>query len=208
MNPRKKESKKWTTLPPELTKQIQAVFVENFSSDLEGKSLKVEGRVYPTEILLRVGINNKGELRFHNFEVSVDHSQEKQDAVQKINIAVDAIASLVAEYFENDEESELPLTWHEYPFQKTKIWLQYSSTNSDLEAEANKLLGLETDNSMLVEALDALEEMDVQEVDSDEELSEDDDEDDVDTTKPKIFKVSSEDSENVAPKKKKKEEMH
>lgn len=207
MNPRKKESKKWSALPPELIKQIKDVFEENFSPDLEGKTLKVEGRIYPTEILLRIGINTKGELRYHNFEVSVDHSQEKQDTVQKINIAVDAIASLMADYFENDEEHELPLSWHSYPFEKHTIWLQYTSTNSDLEAQANKLLGIEDDASLLVEALDALEEMQIQEGEPEDFEESTEDDEDIDTSKPKIFKVSADQSDGT-PKKKKKEDMH
>lgn len=213
MNPRKKESKKWSTLPPELAAQIKKVFDESFKSHLVGKTLKVEGRIYPSEVLMRVGINNKGELRYNNFEVSLDHSPEKQNTVQQIHVAVDAIASLMADYFENEEEHEMPLVWAEYPFDNQKIWLQYSSVNPDLEAEANKLLGLDEEALLNEEDdIDAelahLEESEFEEVDmpEGEDLEVDEDED-IDTSRPKIFRVPT-DNPNDTLKKKKKEDMH
>ena len=196
MNPRKKESKKWTGIPAELAKQIKTVFEESFSSHLTGKTLKVEGRIYPTEILMRIGINSKGELRFQNFEVSIDHSAEKQDTVQKITISVDAIASLMVDYFEKEEEHEMPFVWQEYPFEGLQLWLQYSSTNTELEAAANKLLGVEDESKLLIETKDELEALDIPE---DEEI---------DTSKPKIFRVPTNNPNDTLNKKKKKEDMH
>ena len=196
MNPRKKESKKWSQIPPELAKQIKTVFEENFKTQLTGKSLKVEGRIYPTEILMRIGINVKGELRFQNFEVSVDHSSEKQNTVSQIHIAVDAIASLMLEYFDNGEDHEMPYTWQEYPFEKQTIWLQYSSENSDLEAEADKLLGLTDEDSMLNETEEDLEALGLL------------DDEEIDTSRPKIFRVPTDNENDTLKKKKKKEDMH
>lgn len=164
MNPRKKESKKWTKLPTDLLNQIKNVFEQNFKTQLEGKKLTVEGRIYPNEIVLRVGFQRKGELRFHNFEVSLDHSKEKDNAIVQIHIGVDAIASLMMDYFDNEEDHEMPLSWSEYPFEKQTIWLQYSSANSELEAEADKLLGI--DDSLLTEA---------------------EEDDDIDMSQPQIF---------------------
>jgi hypothetical protein len=214
MNPRKKESKKWSALPPDLAVQIKKVFEENFKAHLVGKTLKVEGRIYPTEVMMRVGINNKGELRYNNFEVSLDHSVAKENTVQQIHVAVDAIASLMADYFENEEEHEMPLVWAEYPFYNQKLWLQYSSVNPDLEAEANKLLGLDeaallNEDETIDAELENLEETEFEEVDMPEgeddiEIGEDED---IDTSRPKIFRVPT-DNPNDSLKKKKKEDMH
>jgi hypothetical protein len=178
MNPRKKESKKWTQLPADFSKQIKTVFEENFKAQLQGKKLTVEGRIYPAEIMLRVGFQEKGEIRYHNFEVSLDHSKEKQNTISQIHLGVDAIASLMADYFENQEDHEMPLAWQEYPFQNQTLWLQYTSENSDLEAEANKLLGIEK-GSLLNDA-------------------EEEDDEDIDMSQPQIFGGG----------KKKKDEMH
>ncbi|MGZ3692323.1 MAG: hypothetical protein ACXVAX_12525 [Pseudobdellovibrio sp.] len=197
MNPRKKESKKWSPIPGELSKQIKAVFEENFKTQLSGKTLNVEGRIYPTEIIMRIGINNKGELRFNNFEVSVDHSTKAQNTITQIHLAVDAIASLIFDYFENNEDHEIPLVWQEYPFEKQSIWLQYSSENPNLEAEADKLLGLEpNDDSLLKETEEDLEAYGLL------------DDEEIDTSKPKIFRVPTNNENDTLKKKKKKEDMH
>ncbi len=195
MNPRKKESKKWTKLPADFANQIKTVFEQNFKPHLQGKKLTVEGRIYPSEIVLRVGINQKGELRFNNFEVSLDHSKEQQNAIAQIHIGVDAVASLMVDYFENEEEHEMPLIWQKYPFDKQTIWLQYSSENSDLEAEANKLLGLSAEDALLAET-----EAEMQALGLNEEEQGSTEEENIDMSKPQIF--------SGAKKKKKKDEMH
>lgn len=209
MNPRKKQSKKWTNIPPEFLNQIKTVFEENFQGQLTNKTLKVTGRIYPTEILLRVGVNNKGELRYNNFEVSLDHSQDKQDTVAQIHIAVDALGSLLFEYFENQEDHEIPYTWQQQPFENQTIWLQYTSENPDLESEANKLLGIDEDTLLHDEPeldLDGVEDEEKAELAAHDQADQghDHDDDDEETTdisaldlkNPQIFK------------KKKKEDMH
>lgn len=196
MKARKKESKKWSQLPPELSKQIKEVFEENFKAQLVGKTLSVEGRIYPTEILMRLGINSKGELRFQNFEVSVDHSPEKQNTLPQIHLAVDVIASILFDYFENNEEHDIPYVWQEFPFEKEKIWLQSNTENTSLEAEADKLLGLEPNDDTLLKETE--EDMEAYGLLDDEA---------VDTSKPKIFRVPT-NNENDTKKKKKKEDMH
>jgi hypothetical protein len=195
MNPRKKESKKWTKLPLDFSNQIKTVFEQNFKPHLEGKKLTVEGRIYPSEIVLRIGINQKGELRYHNFEVSLNHSKDKQDAISQIHIGVDAIASLMVDYFDQEEEHEMPLVWQEYPFEKQTIWLQYTSENSDLEAEANRLLGLAEDEALLTDE-EKVEFADEIGVEAEEGTT---DEEDVDMSRPQIFGGSQ---------KKKKENLH
>ncbi len=71
----------------------------------------------------------------------MNYSREKADAVDRIHNCIDAAASMMAEYYENDGEVDFPRTWQEYDFNKQKLFLQYSTENSDLEAQANALLG-------------------------------------------------------------------
>ncbi|MFS4460002.1 hypothetical protein [Bdellovibrio sp. HCB2-146] len=199
MNPRLKSSKKWTAFPKEYSEQIQTVFTENFAEHFDDAELIVEGRIYQQEILLRVGFHQKGRLAQANFEVSMDYSQDKQDAVARIHNCIDAAASMMMEYFENDGDVDFPYTWKEFPFQGQKLYLQYSTENSNLEAEANRLLGLE-EGAMILE--DAEDEDALSRAEQDEELSpprddededfgddyEEDDEDDEDEDKgPRMF---------------------
>lgn len=220
MEPRKKDSKKWTSLPPDFSAQIKTVFEENFREYLKNKSLKVDGRIYPSEIILRVGINENGRLKYENFEISLDHSADKQDTLPKIHLAVDAVASLLMDYFEraksetesdsdvaseNDSDRDadsdfssmdLPYTWKQMDFEKEKIWFQFTTENPDLEAEANKILGLDEDTMLH------------------DDDSTDDDGNDVDnvvldSTTPKMFGGRSSADRSTEPgRKKKKEDMH
>lgn len=153
MQPRLKTSKKWTAFPKEYVEQIQTVFHKNFSAQLTGKKLIIEGRIYPSEILLRVGISEKGHLRQANFEVSMDYGAKEKDAIERIHNCIDAAASMMMDYFEpkSEGEVEFPRTWQEYPFQGKKLFLQFTTENSDLEAQANALLGEDTDALVLEE---------------------------------------------------------
>ncbi|UXR63463.1 hypothetical protein EZJ49_10285 [Bdellovibrio bacteriovorus] len=203
MNPRLKSSKKWTAFPKEYSEQILGVFKENFAQYLGDAELIVEGRIYQEEIALRVGYLEEGRLAQANFEVSMNYSQEQQDAITRIHNCVDAAASMMMEYLENDGEVDFPYTWKEVPFQGKKIYLRFSTENSSLEAEANKLLGLNEDEMLHDEEQvdeDALsraeqsEELSPPRDDEDytEEESEDTDEDDSGDNKgPKMFSGKS-----------------
>ena len=153
MNPRLKTSKKWTTFPKEYVKQIEQVFKANFKKDLKESKLVVEGRIYPEEILLRVGVLEKGRLAQSNFEVSIGHFKDKSAAIEQIYVCIDAAASMMTEYFQNQDDEEgidFPRHWTEYEFNKQKVYLQFTTENSDLEKEANKLLGV-ADDSLVVD---------------------------------------------------------
>lgn len=145
MVPRLKSSKKWTNFPKEYSDQIQAVFKENFAQYLEDAELIIEGRIYSEEITLRVGYHQKGRLVQANFETSMNYSQDEQDAVSRIHNCVDAAASMMMEYFDQDGDVDFPYTWKEFPFQGKKLYLRFSSENSELEAEADRLLGIDRD---------------------------------------------------------------
>lgn len=176
MNPRLKSSKKWTGFPKEYSEQIQAVFKENFAQYLDEGDLIIEGRIYQEEILLRVGYLEKGRLAQANFEVSMNYSQDEQDAVKRIHNCVDAAASMMMEYLENDGEVDFPYTWKEFPFQGKKIYLQFTTENTSLEEQANKLLGL--DEESLVHDEDETDEDALSRAEQSEELSPPRDEDD------------------------------
>lgn len=211
MNPRLKSSKKWTSFPKEYSDQIQAVFTENFAQYLDDAELIIEGRIYQEEIMLRVGYHEKGRLAQANFEVSMNYSQEEQDAVQRIHNCVDAAASMMMEYLENDGEVDFPYVWKEYPFGTKKLFLQFSTENSSLEAEADKLLGLD-EGSMVhdeEESEDALAR-----AEQSEELSPPRDEDDEEFSEAEDEEDDSDDETDKGPRmfggkaKKKKDDLH
>ena len=141
MNPRLKTSKKSTAFPKEYSSQIETVFQETFAGHLKNSKLIVEGRIYTEEILLRVGVLEKGRLSQANFEVSMNYSPQKKDAVERIHDCIDAAASMMADYFEAGGEVEFPRTWQAVDFNKQTLYLQFTTVNTDLEAQADALLG-------------------------------------------------------------------
>ncbi|MFN7454352.1 MAG: hypothetical protein ACK5RO_06790 [Pseudobdellovibrionaceae bacterium] len=185
MKPRLKTSRKWTAFPEEYRTQIEDVFRQEFSQMLGDSKLIVDGRIYPEEIVLRVGFLEKGRIAQNNFEASASYKAEGNDAMDNMANCIDAVASMMSDFFQAGEEGiEFPLSWQEYEFEGRKIWLQFSTENSDLEKEADRLLGV--DETSLVKEEDESEDLYEQEPD---ELKE-----------PSMFSGKT--------KKKKKEDMH
>lgn len=208
MNPRLKTSKKWTAFPKEYLSQIEEVFSQGFKEKLQGGNLIVEGRIYTEEIVLRVGFLEKGRLKQANFEVSCLLNPKVKDAVERIYDCIDAAASMMAEYFESEGEAEFPFVWKEYQFNDRPVFLQFSTVNSNLESEADKLLGVAAEDLVVEEvpedaedALDRAEEvLPSYDVDDGVDYEEDEDEDgDDEVSGPTMFSGKG---------KKKKENLH
>ncbi len=151
MDPRKKTSrgKKSTSLPKEFVDNVTDLFAKTFKKELKGRTIIVEGRIYPDEILLSVGFKeSETTLRQTNFEASIDHAN--QHVIKKLGICVDAISSMMEQYLSAGEDLDLPRAWTSFPFDRETIYLQSSGRNSALEAEANKMLGHERGDELII----------------------------------------------------------
>lgn len=158
MKPRLNSSTKWTHFPLEFTQQIEDVFKQGFAEILKDGKLIVEGRIYPAEITLRVGYIESGRLKQANFEISSDLPPGEDKTLETIHLCVDAAGSMMAEYVEADGEVEFPYLWTECDFNGSRLYMQYSTENSDLEAEANRLLGISENDSMVAGQIDETDE--------------------------------------------------
>lgn len=194
MNPRLSSSKTWTNFPPEFLEQVQELVAETFEDGLvDGASLALEGRIYPEEILFRLGIKVEGQLRQSNFEASAQYDPNAQNAKQIMHHCIEAAAAMMAEYLDLEDDSDFPRQWTEFRFEGTLLFLQYSTTNTDLETQANQLLGLK-ENELVYEqdsqdALDyVIEERLTVETDTEEEedLNFEGDSSDEDSDNPKL----------------------
>jgi hypothetical protein len=70
---------------------------------------------------------------------------EQSTLMDRLFSCIDIIGSLMEEYFAAQEDIEavdIPLYWKDYEFEGETIYLQYSTVNTKLEEEANRLLGL------------------------------------------------------------------
>lgn len=146
MQARKNTSKKWTGFPEEFLQQVEEIFRQNFAKKIGESKLVVEGRIYAEEIVLRVGIREKGRLKQSNFEVSIDYKSSDPNSLDRIHDLVDVAASMMADYFEKGEELDFPYQWKEFPFNGKPVFLQFSTENSELESQADAILGLREDS--------------------------------------------------------------
>jgi hypothetical protein len=170
MNPRLTSSKTWTHFPEEFLEQVQDLVAETFEEHLiDGAGLHLEGRIYPEEILFRLGIKIEGQLKQNNFEVSALYNPNSQNAKKIMHHCIEAAASMMAEYFDwynlsqnhEDQQSsdiDFPRTWTEFNFEGTPLFVQHSTVNTALEAEADKILGSAASNLVRsTESEDALD---------------------------------------------------
>ncbi len=145
MEPRKSKSTKWTQLPKDYVNQVIAVLKDTFADEVKSGKFLVEGRIYPDEVILQMGFLESGRLRQKNFEISVDYKGGKDDTVKILNLAVDVGATMLDEMFSATDDSGFPRVWQMYEVEGRQVHLQFSAINSELEKEADKLLGDDTD---------------------------------------------------------------
>lgn len=149
MEPRKDESKakKFEGLPRDFCQLAEVTFLENFTTALKGKSLKLSGRIYPSEIIVRLSLGKPKEVRADNINVSVDHDKEKNDAMDQIHLAVDILATSLQEFLDKEDEEglEKPKEWHAFQVENQEVFIMFDSLNDELEAKADELLGEDFD---------------------------------------------------------------
>ena len=161
MTPRDPSSKNWTALPLEFREKAALVFIQNFKKESEEGEFFVEGRIYPNEIVMRAGYIEKNRLKQTNFEVSMEHSPSEK-ALDKLFHGIDVLGSVFETHFEHLREEEIddvdyPVNWQEFDFDDQQVHLRFSTANTRLEAEANKLLGVDDGEALFVEDKSALE---------------------------------------------------
>lgn len=145
MEPRRSKSSKSSALPKDYVKQVVDALKESFADETKSGKFIVEGRIFPDEILIRMGFLENGRLRQTNFEISVDYKAGKDDTVKLLNLAVDVGATMLEELFSATDDADFPRTWKSYEVEGREVFLQFSSINSQLDKEAAKLLGEDPD---------------------------------------------------------------
>ena len=141
MEARLKTSKKWTNMPAELLDQMGGVFENGFKRQLGNADVQIEGRIYPGELLLSVGFSRANQLKQPNFDISVGFDVKKDNVLKMIHVMFDCAGALFDTYFSAADDSEFPLIWEPLDFEGKKLFIQYSTRNTTLENEADRLLG-------------------------------------------------------------------
>lgn len=149
MEPRLKSSTKWTAIPKEYVQQVKDLLNKTFPEPSKKGRWVFEGRIFPAELLVRMGFIEQGRLKQMNIEVSIGYRAGKDKVTDLLNVAVDVAASLLEQALASESADEFPKIWTEYEVEKYKVFVQYSGVNTDLEAEADRLLGVGSDGSLV-----------------------------------------------------------
>ena len=145
MQPRLKTSQKWTALPPELLGQMKMVLGETFRAQLGHGDFTAEGRIYPGEILMVVATQRPKTLRESGFEVSIAYKQNKDNVMKLLHLGMDVVGALFEQLFAAENDEEFPRQWQSVDFEGREVFIQYTTANRRLEAEADRLLAAEDD---------------------------------------------------------------
>ena len=148
MKPRLPSSRSWTPLPAELMQQMKSVFSEGFRGQLGNASVEIEGWIYPSELMLSLGFTRPNQLKQPNFEVSMTYDPKRDNVLKLVHVAFDAIGALFDQYFASPDDMDFPLHWEEIEFEGRRLHIQYTGKNTKLEAEADRLLGVDQDGLM------------------------------------------------------------
>lgn len=145
MNPRLPQSVQWTAVPAEFLAKVHETLSEAWQLP-EGKlKILTEGRIYPEEIVVRIGLLEGGRLAQANFEISRE-IDKKTPLMDQLTHCFDASFTIASEHLSAGEHANThlyPLYWKELKHQGKSVFFQFSTTNSALEAEADRLLGVE-----------------------------------------------------------------
>jgi len=148
MQPRLKTSRQWTPLPAELIQQMKSVFRQNFQEHIADGEVEVAGKIFPGEILVSMGVRYPKALKQSNWEVSIEYRKEKDNALKMLHLAMDALGALFEQVFTAENDHDFPRVWESVQFEGREIFVQYTTTNSQLEAEADRLLGLDSEEGL------------------------------------------------------------
>ena len=174
LTPRLKTSTTWSNLPSEFSAKIKTIFENQFKVEAGYGEFLVDGRIYPDEVLIRIGFLEEGRLKQINFEASIDLPKVDTDdeelaekaaafriendepvltaqsrTMNRIYVCIDALGSSLEEYFEEGDDeagTDIPLFWTPYEFENDIVHMKSSTVNTRLEEEADRLLGLIADS--------------------------------------------------------------
>src|SRR4051812_31160682 len=116
MEPRLSTSRKWSPLPPELITQIKGIFKTNFKAQIGRGTIDVNGRIFPSEILISVGYREGKDLKQSNFVISIEYQRNKDNVVKLLHMAVDALASIYEQFFAAEDDDDFPRVWERVDF--------------------------------------------------------------------------------------------
>ncbi len=142
ITPKNKRNTAYTPLPTELLTAIKNNFKEDFEKHGNKGSFFTFGRVYQGEIILRIGYVKKNSLMQINFDTSIQTINSKLSVIESLESLVFSTKELFIDYFKNNNLEHFSYHWNLIN-EKSNVFYKFHSTNTELELQANILLGEE-----------------------------------------------------------------
>lgn len=143
-----------TSFPPEYEEQIREVFWHEFHQRLNSPRFFVDGEIEAHRITLKLGYLEDGRIKQNNFSLRFHYDPQTENVKALIHEAVDILAGVIDQFIASEESDwNLPRQWKKFVSKKKEYELMYSTENTDLEAEADRLLleagGLNPEKSLV-----------------------------------------------------------
>ncbi len=119
----------------------------NFEASMDVKKSVIDESILDSdEIVLDEDekVSNFGARRKAFADDEAEVASDKSTTMDRLFSCIDILGSLMEEYFAAEtgvDEMDVPLHWKGYEFEGERIYLKYSTVNTKLEVEANRLLG-------------------------------------------------------------------
>lgn len=161
ISPRLESSKAFTKAPVEFDEAVKALFEEHFQEEAKRGIFDSNTLIYPNEIITRVGYLEGEGIAQVNFMVSADFDSKSQDIIDTGDFILLGLKDVFTSHFTNPKREELPYVWSPVRESNETLFYKYDATNYSLENEANRLLGLEDDNTdeLIVGDMDSTEDI-------------------------------------------------
>lgn len=155
IKPRLKSSKALTILPESFQKQVTELLKTHFSEHSKKGYFKVDGVISKNEIVFRYSYQPQDSIKTIQFDLSLEYNSSrsdfKDDPLMKVfEVLSDLGASLFHSLFE-DQDFELPSLWSPIEFENHTIYIQSEGIHSQLESQADEILGLSSKSNDLVQ---------------------------------------------------------
>lgn len=141
IKPKNTVNKTYSKLPSELTKAIS----DEFESTLKKPGFVSFAQVYINEIVLRVGYRPENSIKQVNFDLSANIEPEGLKPLEILEKLIDSAKDLFHSYFQEEDVKEFSPSWADVA--NTQISYRFDGTNTELEEEANRLLGEDTEET-------------------------------------------------------------
>lgn len=152
IQPRKKQTKKPTTLPKDFLVSVTKLLNKQFAKEKKDADFLVYGDLYMNELVFCTSLTNPKSLRAATIYLSMDLApaiSEKPEVVtDKLKVMVDIVASWFAQSLEAGDGLESVLesmkeaanVWESFTWEKEDLFVRLNRDNHALENAANKFL--------------------------------------------------------------------